>query len=112
VIVTTQCSQKEHNMAQPGVIEKRPKASLNRVSLCARVEKAKAVSVTGDFTGWSAEGISLVKGSHGDWHTSLSLAPGEYQYRLRVDNQWRDHAQAEKHVRNSIGSENCILVVR
>jgi hypothetical protein len=99
-------------MNQPRLIETNSKASLNRVSFVARVKKAKSVSVTGDFTGWSAEGISLVKGSHGDWHTSLSLAPGEYQYRLRVDGQWQDHAQAQKHLRNSIGSENCVLVVR
>jgi 1,4-alpha-glucan branching enzyme len=92
-------------MAQPGV-------NLKRVSFVARVGKAKSVSVTGDFTGWSAEGISLVQGPRGNWHTGITLAPGEYQYRLRVDNQWRDHVQAEKHARNSIGYENCVLVVR
>jgi len=99
-------------MAQPRLMEQSPKASLNRMSFVARVGKAKSVSVTGDFTGWSAEGIPLVKGSRGDWYASLSLAPGEYQYRLRVDGRWQDHSQAEKRVRNSIGSENCVLVIR
>jgi 1,4-alpha-glucan branching enzyme len=98
-------------MVEPKVLEKRPKSSAKRVSLVARVEKAKSVSVTGDFTGWSAEGIPLSKGSPGDWETSLVLPPGEYQYRLRVDGQWQDHAQAQKRVRNSFGSENCVLTV-
>jgi 1,4-alpha-glucan branching enzyme len=98
-------------MGEPKVLEKRPRSSSRRVSFVARVEKAKSVSVTGDFTGWSAEGISLVKGPNGDWQTALNLGPGEYQYRLRVDGQWQDHAQAQKHVSNSFGSENCVLTV-
>jgi 1,4-alpha-glucan branching enzyme len=98
-------------MAEPRVLEKRPKSPAKRVSFVARAEKAKSVSVTGDFTGWAAEGIPLSKGSNGDWLTSLVLPPGEYQYRLRVDGQWQDHAQAQQRVRNSFGSENCVLTV-
>jgi 1,4-alpha-glucan branching enzyme len=98
-------------MAEPNVMEKRSKSPQKRVSFIARVESAKTVSVTGDFTKWSEEGIPLSKGSNGEWQTSLQLAPGEYQYRLRVDGQWQDHAQAPKRVPNPFGSENNVLTV-
>ena len=98
-------------MAEPKVLEKRPKSSQKRISFVARVESAKAVSVTGDFTGWSENGIPLSKGPDGDWQTSLTLVPGEYQYRLRVDGQWQDHPQAEKRVPNPFGTENGVLTV-
>lgn len=98
-------------MAEPKVQEKRPKSSQKRVSFVARIESAKAVSITGDFTGWSEEGISLRKGPKGEWQVALTLAPGEYQYRLRVDGQWQDHAQAQKRVPNPFGTENGVLQV-
>lgn len=98
-------------MAEPKVLEKRLKSSQKRISFVARVESAKAVSVTGDFTGWSEKGIPLSKGPDGNWQASLMLIPGEYQYRLRVDGQWQDHPQAQKRMPNPFGGENCVLTV-
>ena len=99
-------------MAEPKVAEKRSKTSQKRiVPIVARIGEAKAVSVTGDFTGWSEAGVSLARGSNGEWQASLSLTPGEYQYRLRVNGEWRDHAEAAKRVPNPFGSENCVLNV-
>ena len=92
--------------------EKRPRTSPKKpVSLVARIGEAKEVSVTGDFTQWSMEGIPFEKGRNGEWVASLKLPPGEHQYRLIVDGQWRDHAEATMRVPNPYGSENCILIV-
>lgn len=98
-------------MSEPKVVQKRSPAPQKRVSLVARAPEAKVVSVTGDFTNWSEKGIPLAKGANGEWQTSLQLAPGEYQYRLRIDGQWRDHAEARRRVPNPFGSENCVLLV-
>lgn len=98
-------------MAQPKTFEKRSKSSRKPVRLLARVAGAKAVSITGDFTQWSEEGIPLSQGSNGDWEADLLLSPGEYQYRLRVDGQWQDHAEALKRVPNPFGCDNCVLSV-
>lgn len=98
-------------MAEPKVLEKRLKSTQKRISFVARVESAKAVSVTGDFTGWSEKGIPLSKGPDGNWQASLMLIPGEYQYRLRVDGQWQDHPQAQKRMPNPYGGENCVLTI-
>lgn len=98
-------------MADQKVLEKRPNAFQKRISFAARIEGAQAVSVTGDFTGWSEEGIPLNKGPEGVWQTSLNLAPGEHQYRLRVDGRWQDHAEAKKRAANPFGTENGVLTV-
>jgi 1,4-alpha-glucan branching enzyme len=98
-------------MAEPKVLEKRSISSRKRVSFVARVPDAKTVSVTGEFTDWSLEGIPLSKGANGDWQTTLTLEPREYQYRLRVDGQWSDHAGAAKRAPNPFGTENCVLTV-
>ena len=99
-------------MAEPKVLEKHSISSRKQFSLVAHAPAAKAVSVTGEFTGWSEGGIPLSKGPGGNWQTTLTLVPGEYQYRLRVDGQWNDHAEARKRVPNPFGSENCVLSVR
>ena len=82
-----------------------------RVTLVAAVRDAKDVVVTGDFTSWSAEGIPLRSRPDGKWAATLELAPGEYQYRLRVDGRWENNPAAERRAANAFGSENDVLVV-
>ncbi len=97
-------------MAAPKSTEKIGKAKT--VSFSTRMAGARSVRVTGDFTNWSEEGIALEPAAGGEWKAVLKLAPGQYQYRLLVDGQWRDHPEAEKRVQNPFGSENGILTVR
>ena len=66
----------------------------------------------GDFNQWAPEGIRLSAGAGVVWSAVLELAPGEYQYRLRVDGEWRDHPEAERRVANPFGTENCVLTVK
>lgn len=82
-----------------------------RVELVVDAQEATQVAVTGDFTGWSPEGVPLAKDEHGEWRATLELAPDEYQYRLKIDGEWRDHSTADKRVLNPFGSENCVLLV-
>mgnify|MGYP001618690131 CR=1 FL=1 len=95
------------------VVARRPEAApMRRVSLVTRIKDANEVILTGDFTRWTSGGVSMVKGPNGEWRASLDLPVGEYQYRLRVDGAWRDHAEAAKRIPNPFGCENCILVVK
>lgn len=82
-----------------------------RVELVVDAREAAQVAVTGDFTGWSPEGVPLARGEQGEWRATLELAPGEYQYRLKIDGEWKDHPTAQKRVPNPFGSENCVLLV-
>ena len=98
-------------MAEPKPAAKSAKPKHKRISFILRHEHAKDVIITGDFTGWSKEGVPLTKGANGEWQTILNLAPGEHQYRLRIDGNWEDHPQAKKRVPNPYGTQNCILTV-
>jgi 1,4-alpha-glucan branching enzyme len=98
-------------MAEQKVSTRTAKSARRRVPLATRIGRAEEVVVTGDFTGWSEDGIRLSQGADGAWSTTLKLAPGEYQYRLRVDGVWQDHAEAERRVPNPYGTENCVLTV-
>jgi 1,4-alpha-glucan branching enzyme len=106
---------KERTAAMKGTKAHRNRKGSNSSSktakLVTRILGAKSVSVTGDFTGWSEEGIPMHNGSGDEWETELVLAPGEYQYRLRVDGRWQDHVEARERRPNSFGTENCILTV-
>lgn len=77
-----------------------------------KAESAREVVITGDFTGWSPDRVKLIPGPGGVWEGELMLPPGEYQYRLLVDGEWRDHTEAAKRVPNPYGGENCVLTVR
>jgi hypothetical protein len=81
------------------------------VPVVIRANGAKSVVLTGDFTRWSKEGIRLRKRSGDEWETTLTLLPGEYQYRLIVDGDWQDDPQATRRVPNPFGSQNCLLRV-
>lgn len=82
-----------------------------RVTLVVPQLEAADVVATGDFTGWSADGLRLKRRKDGCWSATVSLAPGEHQYRLRVDGEWRNNPGAERRVPNEFGSENDVLVV-
>lgn len=88
-----------------------PASASKRVTLVATVSDAKEVVATGDFTSWSTEGVRLKSRPDGTWAATLQLAPGEYQYRLRVDGRWENNPAAERRAANAFGSENDILVV-
>lgn len=93
-------------------VQRPRRAASKHVLLAVHVGAAREVSVTGDFTKWSADGIPLLRGPQGDWHVTLKLAPGSYQYRLLVDGTWRDDPCASTRVPNPYGTENCVLVVQ
>lgn len=99
-------------MAVAKPTEKRAKApALKAVRFSTQLPGAGKVSISGDFTQWSAEGIRLEKAADGRWTASLNLAPGEYQYRLLVDGGWQDDPAAAKQVPNPYGSRNAVLTV-
>lgn len=93
-------------------VSKAPQAAgARRVKIEVKADEANEVAITGDFNRWLQKGVRLSHDGDGIWRTLLELAPGEYQYRLLVDGEWRDHSGAAKHVPNPFGTENCVLVV-
>lgn len=73
---------------------------------------ARHVLVTGEFTNWSREGISLERdSSDGIWRTVVDVEPGEYEYRFVVDGVWIRDPNNKDFIRNEFGQENSLLVV-
>jgi 1,4-alpha-glucan branching enzyme len=91
--------------------KKAPRNGLKRVPFSVRLDGAREVILTGDFTGWATDRLRLYKGPEGEWYTQLELAPGQYQYRLIVDGVWRDAPLPGPRVPNPFGTENSILQV-
>ena len=82
-----------------------------KVTFACDAPEAQTVSVAGNFTNWDQAPISLKKSKDGLWKTTLSLAPGTYEYRLLVDGQWQDDPQCPTRLANPFGTENCIRTV-
>ena len=70
---------------------------------------AQSVFLAGNFNNWSVDAHPLRKNVKGEWNVSLSLSPGEYEYRFFVDGEWRSDPQCTTFSPNQYGSENCVL---
>jgi 1,4-alpha-glucan branching enzyme len=102
----------DHSQLEDFMTEKAvTRPAFRRVAIVVKAPEAREVRVTGDFTRWVKQGIRLSHDGKGQWRTVLPLDPGEYQYRLLVDGEWKDHAEATERVANPFGSENCVLKV-
>ncbi|HVR85308.1 MAG TPA: isoamylase early set domain-containing protein [Planctomycetota bacterium] len=86
-------------------------ADTRLVPIVVRVGGGKNVALTGDFNGWTKEGISMQSLGSGRYKTQLRLAPGSYQFRLLVDGEWADDQDAERRVANPFGTQNSVLQV-
>ena len=73
---------------------------------------AQEVMVVGDFTDWDQNPIALKKQKDGTWKATISLDPGEHEYRFIVDGKWQDDSQCNQRKPNGFGQQNCIRVVR
>ena len=88
-----------------------PEVSTRQIPLTVRVGEGTQVSVTGDFTDWSPEGIPMKRLADGRYRVLLRLAPGSYQYRVIVDGAWTNDLDSDRRVSNPFGSENSVLEV-
>jgi hypothetical protein len=72
---------------------------------------AQHVCVAGTFNGWAPEKTPLEKNGVGEWEITLSLAPGDYEYRFVADGEWMDDPLACRHAPNPFGGQNAVLHV-
>jgi 1,4-alpha-glucan branching enzyme len=88
-----------------------PASKARKIRYSVRLPQADEVALTGDFTGWSPDGIPLHHRGGDEWYVQIDLVPGDYEYRLRVDGGWQDDPEAVQKVANPFGTQNCILRV-
>jgi hypothetical protein len=73
---------------------------------------AKAVSLCGEFNGWSPTATPMKRHDDGHWETTIALAPGRYEYKLIADGEWIPDPAAQRNVPNEHGSLNSVVEVR
>lgn len=71
----------------------------------------RTVCVAGSFNNWQPDKKMSDKNGDGVYRCQLRLAPGEYQYKLVIDGQWRLDEENPNLIPNEYGSCNNILVV-
>jgi hypothetical protein len=71
--------------------------------------QARAVSVCGEFNGWSAKANPMKLRGEGLWQTVVALKPGRYQYKFVVDGEWMPDPEAKQNVGNSFGTLNSVV---
>lgn len=77
--------------------------------LALKAPGAKSVIVTGSFCDWTNEGHPLKHDGTGTWKATLTLHPGQYEYRFLVDGEWQDDPTCPERVPNPFGTENCVF---
>ena len=72
---------------------------------------AQKVFLAGTFNQWDLQACPLRKDKSGKWKATLSLPPGRYEYRYRVDGIWENDQRPVECVPNAFGSWNCVVTV-
>lgn len=71
-----------------------------------------AAHVCGDFNDWATDAHALKQRKNGSLSVTISLAPGEYQYRfLLEDGEWENDWSADRYAPNPYGSDNSVVEV-
>ncbi len=73
-----------------------------------KAPEARSVLLAGDFTRWQERALPMKPLPNGGWGVSVSLPPGNYQYRFVVDGQWRDDPECARRVPNGFGGYNMV----
>ncbi len=72
---------------------------------------AQEVRVTGQFTGWSYDGLPLDRDDEGVWTCTIEVPSGSYEYRFIVDGVWVKDPNNLESVVNEFGQENSVVVL-
>jgi 1,4-alpha-glucan branching enzyme len=72
---------------------------------------ATAVYISGQFNDWAADADAMTKGDDDIWRITLTLAPGQYEYKFVVDGTWMEDPNNPDSVADPFGGNNSLLTV-
>lgn len=87
------------------------KVKARSVHLEFTASEAKSVGIAGTFNDWHPGVSPMIPLGNGRWAKELTLLPGDYEYCLVVDGEWRPDPQAGATVANPFGGLNSVLRV-
>ena len=89
-----------------------PRVVDSGVVFTLKAPNARSISLTGEFTNWSHEGIRMLRDEDNEtWKIVMNLDPGDYEYRFIVDGVWIKDPNNVDTVLNEYGQENSLLIV-
>ncbi|MDH3574970.1 MAG: AAA family ATPase [Desulfobacteraceae bacterium] len=73
---------------------------------------ASCVKIAGTFNNWNTSEESLMeRKKDGTWSKSVYLAPGTYQYRFLIDDEWVADQNNSNQVKNPFGDKNSVIKI-
>ncbi len=94
------------------VVPAESKPALRRVKFSIPAASGLPVFVAGSFNDWDPEGVPM-KEKDGVYTATVSLEPGEYEYKFIVNGFWTmDPDPSREWVPNGLGTLNSVVVVK
>lgn len=81
------------------------------IAFSFRAPWASSVFLAGCFNGWDRHATPLHQQDDGTWTCTISIQPGEHEYRFVVDGEWQNDPLNAHRRCNAFGTENCVLVI-
>jgi 1,4-alpha-glucan branching enzyme len=85
--------------------------TVRRIAFNFSAPDARSVRLAGEFTSWEKSAQEMGRLEDGSWTITISLTPGQHEYRFIVDGQWADDPHCDIRKPNPFGGENCLRVV-
>jgi 1,4-alpha-glucan branching enzyme len=89
-------------------LKRKKPSKTTKVDFQLNAPDAKKVVLTGDFTSWDSNGITMKRQKNGLWKTDLKLPTGRYEYKFIVDNEWWTDPQNSNTIATSLGVVNSV----
>lgn len=87
------------------------KPQRRRVTFYFEEPHADVVALVGTFNDWDPRRHPMKNKGYGVWNKTVTLPPGEYEYKFWIDGQWREDPRNTKTSRNPFGTVNSVLEV-
>jgi anion-transporting ArsA/GET3 family ATPase len=107
-------------IADEKILDRRPVKRKKPFHSATMVEKqffydapnASCVKIAGTFNNWNTSEESLMERKRdGTWSKCVYLAPGTYQYRFLIDDEWVADQNNSNQVNNPFGGKNSIIKI-
>jgi 1,4-alpha-glucan branching enzyme len=89
----------------------KPAAAKKRVRFFVELSEAREVFLVGDFNQWDPAAHPMKNLGNGQWEKTVTLRPGNYEYKLVVDGDWRLDNGNESTCENCFGTQNNLICV-
>lgn len=86
-------------------------AGRRKISFQLSIPDAREVILMGDFNQWDPTKHPMKRNNSGIWQKNVSLVPGTYEYKFRVDGEWENDPENPLVCPNCYGTRNSFIVV-